>query len=193
VRESVENSVVGLAKSAKLFNVPVVLTTVAAQSFSGFLIQKLQDTFPGAAPIDRTSINSWEDANLKKAVEQTGKKKIIIAGLWTEACVLFPALCMMSEGYELFVVTDASAGASKAAHKSAISRMCQSGAHMVTWMQVCLEWQRDWSDKTTYQGVMDIMKEHGGAYGFGIEYAESMLSPEQQQAGKINRPNAPSA
>lgn len=174
-RCEIENNVVGLAKAAALFAVPCVLTTVAAQTFSGPIYSKIQDVFPQVAPIDRTAINAWEDINLKQAVQGTNRKKIIIAGLWTEACVLFPTLCMLQDGYEVYVVTDASGGASKEAHDMAVLRMKQAGAKPVTWMQVMLEWQRDWNNKESYAGVMSIVKEHGGAYGLGVAYSEAML------------------
>lgn len=173
-RCEIENNVVGLAKAAQLFKVPCILTTVEAKSFSGYMFSKLQQVYPQVAPIDRSSINSWEDQNLKKAVEGTNRKKAIIAGLWTEACVAFPALSMRSDGYDVYVVTDASGGASTEAHNMAVMRMVQAGIKPVTWMQVMLEWQRDWNNKETYDGVLSIVKEHGGAYGLGVEYSESM-------------------
>jgi len=174
-RQTIQNNVLGLAKAASLFNVPCILTTVAAKSFSGYLYSKLQDVYPNFIPIDRTSINSWEDANLRKAVENTGRKQIVIAGLWTEACVAFPALCMQYDGFSVHVAYDACGGASKEAHDMAVLRMTQLGVKPMTWMQVMLEWQRDWNNKDTYDGVMSIVKEHGGAYGLGVEYAETML------------------
>ena len=174
-RYAIENNVTGLAKAAQLFKVPCILTTVTAQTFSGFSYSKVQAVYPQTAPIDRTCINAWEDQNLKKAVEGTKRKKAVISGLWTEVCVLFPALCMMKDGYEVYVVTDACGGASKEAHDMAVLRMTQAGVKPVTWMQVMLEWQRDWNNKDTYNGVMAIVKEHGGAYGLGVEYAETML------------------
>ena len=174
-RYAIENNVTGLARAAQLFNVPCILTTVTAQTFSGFSYSKVQAVYPQTAPIDRTCINAWEDQNLKKAVEGTKRKKAVISGLWTEVCVLFPALCMMKDGYEVYVVTDACGGASKEAHDMAVLRMTQAGVKPVTWMQVMLEWQRDWNNKDTYNGVMAIVKEHGGAYGLGVEYAETML------------------
>ena len=174
-RAAIENNVVGLAKAAKLFNVPCVLTTVEATSFSGLIYSKLQEVYPQVKPIDRTAINMWEDTNLKKAVEATNRKKVVIAGLWTEACVLFPALSMISEGYDVYIATDSCGGATKEAHDMAILRMTQAGVKPMTSMQVMLEWQPDWANKDTYNGVMAIAKEHGGAYGLGIEYAETML------------------
>jgi nicotinamidase-related amidase len=176
-RRNIENNVVALAKTAQLFNVPCILSTIAAQTFSGYMYSKLQEVYPNVQPIDRTSINAWEDANLKKAVEGTKQKNIIIAGLWTEACVTFPALSMIEDGYKIYVVTDASGGATKDAHDMAVMRMVQAGVIPVTWEQVLLEFQRDWNNKDTYNGVMTIVKEHGGAYGLGVEYSESMLQP----------------
>jgi nicotinamidase-related amidase len=174
-RICVANNAVGLAKAAQLFKVPCILTTVEAEDFSGYLYSKLQQVYPQVAPIDRTAINCWEDANLKKAVERTNRNKVILAGLWTEACVTFPALCMKQDGYDVYVVTDACGGVSRTAHDTAVMRMTQAGVRPVTWMQVMLEWQRDWSHKETYDGVMSIVKEHGGAYGLCVEYAERML------------------
>ena len=174
-RQAIENNVTGLAKAAKLFKVPCILTTVAEKTFSGPTVKGLLDVYPGVAPIDRTSLNAWEDQNLKKAVEGTGRKKVILAGLWTEVCVTFPALSMLAEKYEVYVAADACGGASPQAHSMAMKRMIQAGVVPMTWMQVLLEWQRDWNNKESYQGVMDIVKAHGGAYGIGVEYAEAML------------------
>jgi nicotinamidase-related amidase len=174
-RNDVKNNVVGLAKAAQAFKVPCILTTVTAGSFSGPIYSKLQSVYPQSVPIDRSFINAWEDGNFKKAIEGTGRKKVIMAGLWTEACVTFPALSMMSDGYEVFVVTDACGGATDAAHDMAVMRMVQAGVVPVTWQQVMLEWQRDWNNKDTYAPVMGIIKEHSGAYGLGVEYSETML------------------
>lgn len=174
-RESVMNNVVGLAKTARSFNVPCILSTVESKKFSGELYSKIKSLYPKVTPIDRTSINAWEDNNFKRAVSETGKKKLIIAGLWTEACVTFPALSALEEGYQVYIVTDACAGVSKEAHDMAIIRMAQAGAVPVTWMQVLLEFQKDWSNQETYTKVMSIAKENGGVYGLMVEYAESML------------------
>jgi nicotinamidase-related amidase len=177
-RTEIENSVLGLAKAAKVFNVPCILTTVAAKTFSGYLYTKLQQVYPDIQPIDRTSINAWEDANFKKAVSGTGRKHVVLAGLWTEACVLFPALCMIQDGYKVHTALDACGGASKQAHCAAVKRMVQAGVIPMTWMQVMLEWQRDWNNKDTYNAVMAVVKEHGGAYGLGVEYTETMVKAQ---------------
>jgi nicotinamidase-related amidase len=174
-RAAISNNIVGLAKAAKVFDTPCILTTIAADTFSGFLSEKVRAVYPQVTPIDRSAINCWEDKNLRRAVFATKKKKVILAGLWTEACVTFPALSMMSDGFQVFAVTDACGGATKDAHDMAVLRMTQSGVVPVTWQQVMLEFQRDWSNKSTYESVMKIVKEHSGAYGLGVEYAETMV------------------
>ncbi|SMG18728.1 hydrolase [Paenibacillus aquistagni] len=174
-RASIMNNVVGLAKTAEAFSVPCILSTIEANTFSGLLYPKLQAVYPHVSPVDRTTINAWEDVNVKRAVQATGRTKLLIAGLWTEACVLFPALCAKADGYDVYVVTDASGGATKEAHDMAVLRMAQAGVKPVTWLQVLLEYQRDWSHKETYASVVNIIKDHGGAYGQCMDYAESMV------------------
>lgn len=174
-RETIINNVVGLAKAAKIFNVPTILTTVAANTFSGPLIPTLQAVFPDQKPIDRTSMNSWEDENFVAAVEKTHRKKLVIAALWTEVCLAFPAICAIQAGYEVYAVVDASGGTTKEAHDTAMQRMVQFGVVPVTWIQVLCEFQRDWARQETYDAVMRLAKEHAGAYGVGIFYAQSMF------------------
>lgn len=174
-RESIINNVVGLAKAAKVFKVPAVLTTVAAKTFSGPLIPQLQAVFPDQKPIDRSTMNSWEDANFVAAIKKAKRKKIIIAALWTEICLAFPAISAIEAGYEVYAVVDASGATTSEAHNASIQRMIQVGVIPVTWVQVLCELQRDWARAETYDAVMNIAKEHGGAYGVGIFYAQSML------------------
>ncbi|MFF3465689.1 hydrolase [Streptomyces sp. NPDC001984] len=174
-RTSIINATVGLGKAAKVFNVPTVLTTVAAESFSGPLLPQLADVFPGQEIIDRTTMNAWEDGNVVEAVKATGRRKLIISGLWTEVCLVLPTLSALSQGYEVYVVTDASGGVSPQAHEHAIERMVKAGAVPVTWIQVLLELQRDWARQETYVPVTELVKEHGGAYGLGLVYAQSVL------------------
>lgn len=169
------NNVTGLAKAAKIFNVPVVLTTVAAKSFSGPIFGNLQDVYPETDPIDRTTMNSWEDPKVVEAVRRTDRKKLVMAALWTEVCLATAALSALDDGYEVYIVTDASAGVTSEAHEMAIQRMIQAGAVPTTWLQVLLEWQRDWARQETYGAVMAVAKEHAGGYGLGINYAKSML------------------
>ncbi|MFE4394630.1 hydrolase [Kitasatospora xanthocidica] len=174
-RTAIVNATVGLAKAARAFDVPTVLTTVAAESFSGPLLPQLAAVFPKAEVLDRTSMNAWEDEAVVEAVKATGRGKVVIAGLWTEVCLVLPVLSMIDQGYEVYVVTDASGGVSPQAHEHAVQRMTQAGAVPVTWVQVLLELQRDWARTETYGVVTDIVKEHGGAYGLGIVYAQAFL------------------
>lgn len=171
-RQLLINNVEALAKSAKAFNVPTILTTVAAKSFSGSIIPEIQRVFPDKMPIDRTSMNSWEDQNFVSAVKSTGRKKLVMAALWTEVCLAFPVLSALKEGYEVYIVVDASGGVSKQIHKAAVKRMVQAGARPITWMQFLLELQRDWARQETYNETLSIIKDHGGAYGMGVKYAE---------------------
>lgn len=174
-RQTIINNTVGLAKTAKIFNAPIILTTVAAESFSGPLHPHIQKLFPDQKPIDRTSMNSWEDKNFIEAVKKTGRKKLIIAALWTEVCLAFPTISAIKEGYEVYIVTDASGGTTTEAHNTAIQRMIQAGAIPVTWLSVLLEYQRDWAREETYDAVVNVAKEHAGAYGTGIVYAKAMF------------------
>jgi nicotinamidase-related amidase len=174
-RQLLKNNVTALAKTGKLFKVPTILTSVETQSFSGYLWPELLSVFPDQIPIERSSMNSWEDGKFVEAVKKTGRKKLIIAALWTEVCLAFPALEALEAGYEVYFVTDASGGTSKEAHDMAVQRMIQAGAVPVTWQQVLLEWQRDWARKETYDGVISIVKEHCGGYGMGVEYAYTMV------------------
>ncbi len=181
-RQQLKNNTVGLAKSAKIFNVPTILTSVETESFSGYIWPELLSVFPDQQPIERTSMNSWEDEKFVAAVKATGRKKLIIAALWTEVCLTFPALEAMEAGYEVYIVTDASGGTSQEAHDMAVQRMIQAGAIPVTWQQVLLEYQRDWSKRESYDAVMDLVREHSGAYGMGVDYAYTLVhkAPQRQ-------------
>lgn len=174
-RQTIINNVVGLAKTAKIFKVPTILTTVAAKGFSGPLIPQIQAVFPDQIPIDRTTMNSWEDKKFVAAIEKTKRKKIVMAALWTEVCLAFPAISAIQAGYEVYAVVDASGASSLEAHKTAIARMTQAGVIPVTWLQVLCELQRDWARKETYADVMNLIKEHAGAYGTGVLYVETMM------------------
>ena len=170
------NNVTGLAKSAKAFKVPTILTTVAEKAFSGPMFPEILRVFPKQKPIDRTTMNTWEDERVVKKVKEYGKKKLVMAALWTEVCGIGPVLSAIDEGYEVYFVTDASGGVSDEAHNMAIQRMIQAGATPMTWLQYLLELQRDWARGETYVAVTGIAKEHGGGYGLGIIYAKEMFS-----------------
>src|SRR5882672_1449162 len=142
--QTIINNVVGLAKSAKVFGVPTLLTTVLERQ-GGYLLKPLQDVFPDQKPIDRTAINTWEDRRCVEWVKKTGRKKIVMAALWTEICLAFPAIHALGEGYEVYIVTDASGGVSVEAHEVAIQRMVQAGAVPLTWTVFAAELQRDWA------------------------------------------------
>ena len=178
-RQTLVNNTVGLAKSAKVFNVPMVLSTVETKSFSGYLWPQLVAVYPDQRPIERSSMNAWEDNNYVAAIERTGRKKIVMAGLWTEVCVCFPAIQAMEAGYEVYVVADACGDVNQMAHDMAMQRIIQAGAVPVTWLQVLLEFQRDWARRETYNAVLDIVKQHAGAYGIGVEYAYTMVHGQE--------------
>ena len=175
-RQVLKNNTVGLAKAAKVFNIPTTITTVETESFSGHTYPEILDVFPGKEILERTSMNSWDDQKVRDALARNGKKKVIVAGLWTEVCNTTFALCAMLEGdYEIYMVADASGGTSKDAHDFAMQRMIQAGVVPVTWQQVLLEWQRDWAHRDSYDAVMNIVREHSGAYGMGVDYAYTMV------------------
>lgn len=180
-RQQLKNNTVGLAKAAKIFNVPTIYTSVETESFSGYIWPELLAVHPESKPIERTSMNSWEDPKFVEAVKATGRKKIVMAALWTEVCLNFPTLMAIEAGYEVYIVTDASGGTSVDAHERSIDRMVQAGAVPVTWQQVLLEYQRDWSRKETYDAVMGLVQEHSGAYGMGVDYAYTMVHKAPQR------------
>ncbi len=182
--QTLVNNVTGLAKSAKLFNVPTILTTIAAESFSGPLFAPLQAVFPNIKPIDRTTMNAWEDKRVVDAVARTGRKKLVMAALWTEVCLATAALSAKDDDLEVYIVIDASGGVTTEAHEAAVKRMTQAGIVPLTWLQVLLEWQRDWARTKTYDAVLAVAREHGGAYGVGIDYAKAMLGEHAGEAKK---------
>lgn len=173
-RQAIINNVVALSKAAKVFDLPVVLSTVETKSFSGNIWPQIKAVFPKATPIERTSMNAWDDKNFVSAIEKTGRKKIVLAGLWTETCVALPTIQAIHDGYEVYVVEDCCGDVSQLAHDNAMKRVVQAGAKPVTALSTMLEWQRDWAHKDTYDAVMDIVKNHMGAYGVGVEYAYTM-------------------
>ncbi len=174
-RQSVINNNVVLAKTARVFGVPVVLSTVESKAFSGFTWPAVLAALGHPTPIERSTMNSWDDANFVAVVERTGKKKIVLSGLWTETCVALPTVQALHDGYEVYVVEDCCGDVSTLAHDNAMKRVIQAGARPVTALSVMLELQRDWARRETYDAVMDIVKAHLGAYGAGVEYASTMV------------------
>ncbi|PKO90593.1 MAG: hydrolase [Betaproteobacteria bacterium HGW-Betaproteobacteria-12] len=191
-RQVLKNNVVGLAKAAKTFNIPTTITTVETDGFSGNTYPELLAVFPEHKILERTSMNSWDDQNVRDSLAANGRKKVIVSGLWTEVCNTTFALCAALEGgYEIYMVADASGGTSVEAHKYAMDRMVQAGIVPMTWQQVLLEWQRDWAHKDTYDDVIAIVREHSGAYGMGVDYAYTMVhkAPERVVHGERIGPN----
>ena len=173
--QTLRNNTGLVAGSANLFNVPTIVTTVAEKSFSGPLFPEIIEYYGDMSQyIDRTTMNSWEDKRIVEAVKKTGKKRIVIAGLWTEICVTLPALSALEDGYEVYVITDASGGVSKEAHDMAVARMIQAGVVPITSMQYLLELHRDWARAGKYVDVTNLAKRYGGAYGLGIDYISTM-------------------
>ena len=168
------NNVIGLAKAAKIFNVPTILTTVVEER-GGKLIKGLQAVFPDQKPIDRTFINTWEDARVVDAVKRTGRKKLIMAALWTEICLAMPAIQAAGEGYEVYAVTDASGGVSAEAHEMAVRRMVMAGVVPITWLAVASELQRDWAREDTAKALGETVLDHAGATGTAFAWELQLL------------------
>ena len=181
-RATLENNVILLAKTAKEYGVPTVLTSVETESFSGYTWPQLLDVFPGQAVVERTSMNSWDDPGFQEAIKATGRKNILMTGLWTEVCVTWPTIEMLGAGYNIYVVDDCCGATSVAAHEAALSRMVQAGATRVTAIAAALEFQRDWKNRTHYDALMGIIKQHAGAYGVGVEYTYTMVHKAPQSA-----------
>ena len=174
-RQAIINNNVALSKAARVFDMPVILSTVETKGFSGNMWPQIQAIFPKQTPIERSTMNAWDDENFVAAVKKSGRKKIVLAGLWTETCVTLPTIQALHDGYEIYVVEDCCGDVSQLAHDNAMKRVVQAGAKPVTALSVMLEWQRDWAHKDTYDAVMDIVKTHFGAYGVGVEYAYTMV------------------
>ncbi|CDZ76481.1 Isochorismatase family protein [Legionella massiliensis] len=181
-RQTLKNNAVALAKAAKIFKVPTILTSVETKSFSGLYWPELLDVYPDHNVIERTSMNSWDSETVRKHVAETKKKKLILGGLWTEVCINMCAFSAMQDSYELYVVEDACGGTSKDAHKWSMARMVQAGVIPMTWQQLLLEWQRDWAHKETYNATMDLVREHSGAYGMGVDYAYTLVHGQPSRA-----------
>ena len=173
--QTVINNVVGLTKAAKAFGVPTLFTTVV-QDRGGYLIKQLQDIFPEQKPIDRTFINTWEDKRVVEWVKKTGRKKIVMAALWTEICLAMPAIQAAGEGYEVYVVTDASGGVSLEAHEMAVQRMIMAGCMPITWMVFGSELQRDWARTKTVPDIGQGLVDHGGNVGTSFMWELQLLN-----------------
>jgi nicotinamidase-related amidase len=164
-----------VANAAASFKVPTILTTVAEKSFSGPMFSEVTEPFPGQALLDRTSMNTWEDAAVIGEVNRIGKSRLVFAGLWTSVCIVGPTLSALDQGFEVYVIADACGDVSAEAHNRAMERMIQAGVHPMTSVQYLLELQRDWARTETYESTTGIAKRFAGAYGLGITYAQAMF------------------
>jgi nicotinamidase-related amidase len=175
--EELRNNTALLAGGSKIFKVPVVITTVNEKSFSGPVFPEIQEVYPKGTSnyLDRSTMNAWEDGPAYKAITEKGKKKIVFAGLWTSVCIAGPVLSAITDGYDVYFVTDACGDVSREAHDMSIMRMIQAGAKPLTSTQYVLELQRDWGRSATYPAVTGLFKKYGGAYGIGIQYAGEVL------------------
>ncbi|MEM8490758.1 MAG: hydrolase [Pseudomonadota bacterium] len=192
-RQTLKNNVVALAKAAKLYGIPTTITTVETESFSGYTYPEILEVFPDAPLLERTSMNSWDDQKVRDALAANGQKNVIVAGLWTGVCNNGFAFAAMEGGdYNIFMVADASGDVSEDAHKYSMDRMVAAGVVPMTTLQTMLEWQRDWARRETYDGIMNIVREHFGAYGMGVDYAYTMVhkAPERATHGPVEAPVA---
>jgi nicotinamidase-related amidase len=169
------NNAAALAKAAKVFKVPTILTSVVADR-GGRIFPQITDVFPGQEVIDRTFINTWEDKAVVDVVKATGRKQLILAGLWTEICVAMPAIQAAGEGWDVTVITDASGAVSVEAHEVAIQRMLAAGVNMMTWLALAAEWQRDWARAETAMAVNDVILQHAAGSGIAFLWEQQLLN-----------------
>lgn len=177
--ELLRNNAALVANGTAGFNVPTILTTVAEKSFSGPMFDEITEAFPDQKLLDRTSMNTWEDAGVIEEVNRIGKDRLVFAGLWTSVCIVGPVLSAIDQGFEAYVIADASGDISTEAHERAIERMVQAGAKPMTSLQYLLELQRDWARAETYDLTTGIARKWGGAYGLGITYAKTMFGASE--------------
>jgi nicotinamidase-related amidase len=175
------NNVQVLAKASKLFRIPTVLSTVEAKPFAGWFMPEITELYPETEVIDRSSMNAWLDANFRAAIRATGRKKLVIAGLWTEACVAFPTLDLLKEGFEVYIAADACGDLSVEAHNRSMDRLTQAGAIPITSWQFVFELQQDWARSETYEGVMSILREHS-PYGIQVRFSKWALGSHASDA-----------
>jgi nicotinamidase-related amidase len=176
---NLRNNAALVAQAAAGFKVSTILTTVAEKSFSGPMFSEIADAFPGQAMLDRTSMNTWEDAAVIERINEIGKPRIVLAGLWTSVCIVGPALSALDQGFEVYVIADACGDVSAEAHNRAMERMVQAGAQPMTSLQYLLELQRDWARGETYELTTGIARKVGGAYGLGVTYAKTMFGAHE--------------
>jgi nicotinamidase-related amidase len=176
-RQTLLGNTIALARTAVVFGLPIVASTSASKVYSGPLMPAIQEVLPDVKTIERRNMNVWEDAAAKDAVVGTGRKRLLISGLLSEACVSFCALSAVADGYDVWVVADTCGGLTATSHELALQRMETAGVNVTSWIQVLLELQRDWTRHETYDGARSIVESHGGGYGIGLSYARDMIRP----------------
>ena len=176
---TLRNNAALVSEAAAGFGVPTILTTVAERSFSGPTFEEITRAFPGKALLDRTSMNTWEDAGVIAEVNRIAKPRIVLAGLWTSVCIVAPALSAIDQGFEVYVIADACGDVSEEAHERAMERIVQAGGQPMTALQYLLELQRDWARTESYEVTAGIAKRFGGVYGLGIIYAKNMFGAHE--------------
>ncbi|MDM9627551.1 hydrolase [Rhizobium sp. S152] len=176
-RQLLLNNTVALAKTAKAFQIPVVVSTSASKVYSGPLMPAIRSVLGDVPSFERRNMNAWEDGVVRAEIDKIGRRKLIVSGLLTEACVSFPVLSALTDGYEVSVVADTCGGITADSHSLALRRMEAAGATLTSWLQVLLELQRDWTRKETYDGARAIVEAHAGGYGIGLAYARDMIHP----------------
>jgi nicotinamidase-related amidase len=182
---NLRNNAALISEAAAGFKVPTILTTVAEKSFSGPMFSEITDAFPGQKLLDRTSMNTWEDAAVIDEVNRIGKNRLVFAGLWTSVCIVGPTLSALDQGFEVYIITDACGDVSTEAHERAVERMVQAGVRPITSLQYLLELQRDWARTETYDMTTGIAKKFGGSYGLGIVYAKTMFGASEGAHGSV--------
>jgi len=180
---TLRNNAALVSRAATVFGVSVILTSVAEKTFSGPVFHEIKDALAGHQAIDRTTMNSWEDARITDRVNAIGKTRIVLAGLWTSVCIVGPALSAIEQGFEVYVIADACGDVSEEAHERAMQRMIQMGVRPMTALQYMLELQRDWARSGTYDAVVGVAEDLGGAYGLGLIYAHAMLGAAAGEGG----------
>jgi nicotinamidase-related amidase len=176
-RQILLDNSIAVARAADVFKVPIVAFTSASKVYRGPMMPALQKVIPNIKAIERRSMNVWEDEPSRQAVLATGKKRLLISGLLTEACVSFCALSAKAEGFDVWVVADCCGGLTSASHELALRRMESADITLTSWIQVLLEFQRDWTRRETYDGARAIVESHGGGYGIGLAYSRDMIHP----------------
>lgn len=176
-RQLLLSNAVALAKTASAFGIPTIISTSASKVYSGPLMPPIKKVLPEVPVYERRNMNAWEDEATLEAISKTGRRKLLVSGLLTEACVSFPVLSALQDGYDVYVVGDTCGGVTAASHDLALRRLEAAGAKMTSWLQVLLELQRDWTRKQTYNAARAIVEGHAGGYGIGLAYARDMIHP----------------